>query len=430
MPIDEKKIHSGHRERMREKFREFGRDVFNTYELLEMLLYYVIPYKDTNPISKNLLNDLSSLDGVFSAERDRLMSVSGVGERVAELIRSVGSLDIDSLSEPFGARACRNFSSGFDIADHFTEYFSDKSEYSVALLLLDGDGRYITCETLYRCDCDSAAVRCEPFIDAARRNSASQAVLAHTHPYGPLFPTPADLATDRLIAEALRKVGVSVLEHYIISGKRSFAIHKGARLDLKPQPKSESAASLYAPLEAALKNAESVCAKASLEYHTPSELLTDDIYSLEEKFGAQTALCLKLFAALMSRRITDGFKLGRVKSEPEIERHLAALFIGLSEETVYMLSFDREGRALGIDRIGEGTVNFSEVLPRKIIETAKRRGALSISIAHNHPRGAAEQSEDDRIAFSELSSFCESVGLRLIKSYTVADSMVVSIGIP
>ena len=53
--IAENKIHAGHRSRMKHKLISHGQHIFDTYELLEMLLYYVIPYKDTNPISKNLL---------------------------------------------------------------------------------------------------------------------------------------------------------------------------------------------------------------------------------------------------------------------------------------------------------------------------------------------------------------------------------------
>ena len=53
--IDDSRIHEGHRQRMRSKLLTHGQRIFDTYELLEMLLYHVIPYKDTNPISKRLL---------------------------------------------------------------------------------------------------------------------------------------------------------------------------------------------------------------------------------------------------------------------------------------------------------------------------------------------------------------------------------------
>ena len=63
------KIHAGHRARMRAKFARNSVDSFETYELLEMLLYHVIPYKNTHPVSKNLLFRFGNIDGVFSARR-------------------------------------------------------------------------------------------------------------------------------------------------------------------------------------------------------------------------------------------------------------------------------------------------------------------------------------------------------------------------
>ena len=53
--INDDRIHEGHRGRMRAKLLAHGQNIFDTYELLEMLLYHVIPYKDTNPVAKRLL---------------------------------------------------------------------------------------------------------------------------------------------------------------------------------------------------------------------------------------------------------------------------------------------------------------------------------------------------------------------------------------
>ena len=88
--LPDEKMHSGHRSRMREKFLTHGARIFDTYELLEMLLYYTIPYKDTNPIAKRLLMEFGSLEGVLTASPEELARVSGIGERAAELLATVG----------------------------------------------------------------------------------------------------------------------------------------------------------------------------------------------------------------------------------------------------------------------------------------------------------------------------------------------------
>ena len=83
-------LHKGHRQRMREKLARAGEVAFNTYELLEMLLYSVIPYKDTNPVSQRLFMRFGSLHGIFSASIEELTSVEGVGEATARYIKALG----------------------------------------------------------------------------------------------------------------------------------------------------------------------------------------------------------------------------------------------------------------------------------------------------------------------------------------------------
>lgn len=85
-------IHLGHRERMRRKLVTYGAEIFDTYELLEMLLYSIIPVRDTNPIAKRLLMAFGDLDGVLNAAQDELVSVDGIGSATANYISTVGAL--------------------------------------------------------------------------------------------------------------------------------------------------------------------------------------------------------------------------------------------------------------------------------------------------------------------------------------------------
>ena len=60
-------LHDGHRARKKEQFRRQGLDGFADHEVLELLLYYAIPRKDTNEIAHRLLQKFGSLQNVFSA---------------------------------------------------------------------------------------------------------------------------------------------------------------------------------------------------------------------------------------------------------------------------------------------------------------------------------------------------------------------------
>jgi DNA repair protein RadC len=74
--------------------------------------------------------------------------------------------------------------------------------------------------TICDADYDSAAVKADLFISEALRTNASVAVIAHNHPFGPLFPTPGDKETNRMIFDALESAGIALVEHYVVSGDR------------------------------------------------------------------------------------------------------------------------------------------------------------------------------------------------------------------
>lgn len=218
--LDKKKmLHAGHRGRMREKFTQYGRDVFHTHELLEMLLFHVIPYKNTNGIAKNLILKLGSLDAILSATREELMTVDGVGPRVADMLVDIGKVSLKPDPNVEQSQKFRSFADYGETGEFFVEYFDGAQTSSVVLMLLNSKMELIDYVTLYDVDYESAKIKPQPFIDAVIEANASVAIIAHNHPYGPLFPTRGDFATNTMISEALSSVGIPLIEHYIVSGK-------------------------------------------------------------------------------------------------------------------------------------------------------------------------------------------------------------------
>lgn len=214
----DEQVHKGHRKRMRRKLSDFGAIVFDTYELLEMLLYYTVPVRDTNPISKKLLQTFGSLDGVLSADRDALMSVDGVGSKTADLIAASGKALAFFFADE--KRSESRFEK-YDVLGEFTvNYLSHKEQYVQILLSFDNDMHLLGIDEVYDCDHSSAAVKSNKYMDAALKRGATVAVIAHNHPYGPLCPSEGDRATTNMIQKSLGNIGVLLAEHYIVSGSR------------------------------------------------------------------------------------------------------------------------------------------------------------------------------------------------------------------
>ena len=213
----EENIHKGHRQRMRAKLSAHGPRVFDSYELLEMLLYRTNPRSDTNPIAKQLLRRFGSIDGVLSTSCEELASENGVGTKTASLISLVG--EAYELSAESKDEAIR-FDDYYKLGEYFVELFRDESEPAGALMTIDNTMRMIGVEIMYRLDYASGGVKVKPFIDKAVKDSATLAVIAHCHPMGPICPSEGDRQTNVLIDHALKQIGVVLIDHYLVCRDR------------------------------------------------------------------------------------------------------------------------------------------------------------------------------------------------------------------
>ena len=430
--IDDSRIHEGHRGRMRAKLLTHGQRIFDTYELLEMLLYQVIPYKDTNPVAKRLLYAFGSLDGVLCAPADKLREQNGIGERASQFLIDVGRLS-DILGAEITSDEGPNLSNYDSVGEYLVDYFAGAVEKQVVAIYLDSSMRLISFKKLYDLEYESGGVKAKAFIDAAIESSAAVVITAHNHPFGPFYPTQGDRATNVAITEALRMAGIVHAEHYIICGNRYAGIgslHNFA-FKLSQMPAVDKfiescdtdgavrVSSLSAGDNPAISEVDNGYNRQDITYFAKligylshvdgqktAELLLKKYHTIENTLMARAtdlvdmtdercAFYLKLLAYVSSRREIDKYKFGQNYSKVEIAEYLKALYIGESVEKNYLLVFDSKDRFIGCEMLGEGTVSSSEILPRKAIDVAVRMKASAVSLVHNHPFGTTKASSDD-----------------------------------
>lgn len=464
--IDDSRIHEGHRSRMRHKLLTYGQRIFDTYELLEMLLYQVIPYKDTNPISKRLLYSLGSLDRVLSASAEVLMEQNGIGERASQFL-----VDVGRLSDILGAEMLTNQGpdlSNYDaVGQYLASYFAGMQEKQVVALYLDSSMRLLSFKKLYDLEYESGGVKPKAFINGAIESSAAVMITAHNHPHGPFYPTLGDRATHAAINDAMRMVGIVHAEHYIICGNHYAGIGSLNEFNLKlsqmpavgrfiesrdtsgrarvssiganDKPshiRSEGGCNIrdvgyFAKLigYCESKNNSSIAESLLQKYRTVENTLSADTTELSSIVGDGLALYIKLLAYITSRRVTDNYEIGKPYSKADIAEYLKALFIGEPIEKTYLVCYDAEDRFVGCELLGEGTVSASEVIPRKAIDIALRSKAKSVSLAHNHPFGTTKASNDDLEMTKQFSTLFANSDIRLREHFIVAGQLCDSIEI-
>lgn len=426
---------------MKDKLARFGGRFFDSYELLEMLLYNVIPYKDTKPIAKSLLAAFGSMGEIFDAPAEELVRVEGVGERCAEFLNLAGGI-IKTGELVYSNPSSDIFDNYSRTGEFFLRHFRENPKANIAVMLLDGYMRLLAVENIEGESFGSGAVRAGSFIKPALSVGAEIAVIAYTHRYGPLFPTEADRATGKMISEELAALGVTVAEQYVVNGDGYLGAGTGYSFKLSASPnltkfisskkeaQQNGAVYLDCPtakeymlkyltrlLSFSLKGDKAAEAASRLceKYGNIDRLICAGLSELEntEGMNRNAAIYIKLVAYSASRALTDGFDMSAKHSDGEIYEYIKAHFIGLSRETVYILSLDKSGRALSCSFVSEGTVNGSDVYPRRLLEIAIEDGAASVIIAHNHPASSAAPSRDDVASTEGLSEFFESAGIEL-----------------
>ena len=210
-------IHDGHREKMRRRFLETGLEGFADHEALELLLYYAIPRRDTNPIAHALMERYDSLSGVLNAPVEDLEKVEGIGESAAILLSLVSRLSRKARIADASRETILNSSER--AGAYLLERFAGERRELVFLLCLDRNGRLLACKRLAEGDVASADLNIRKVVETALLTSASAVILAHNHPSGVAVPSSSDEAATRQVAEALRTIGVRLVDHIVVADR-------------------------------------------------------------------------------------------------------------------------------------------------------------------------------------------------------------------
>jgi DNA repair protein RadC len=217
----------GHRDRLRERFRESGDRALADYELLELLLFSLIPRRDTKPIAKALLDRFGSLPEIFGAPVERLMEISGIGEIVATDLKLIGALAHRMLKSEIKSRPV--LASWSSVIEYCRAAMAFEAREQFRILFLDKKNALIADEVQQTGTVDHTPVYPREVVKRALELSATAIILVHNHPSGDPTPSRADIDMTRMIVDTAKPLGITVHDHIII-GKGGHASLKGLKL--------------------------------------------------------------------------------------------------------------------------------------------------------------------------------------------------------
>lgn len=219
MAEDDKNVHQGHRERLRNIVEANGIESLPDHNVLEFLLFYAVPYKDTNVIAHNLLSAFGSLDAVFNAPEGELVKIKNMTRNAAVLLRSIPAVYRKYAGSVTRDKPVLNAGNLIDYLANLLRYRSTESLY---VLCLDNNSRLI--HTVCLADnVNDITFQIKDVVKIALNTQAYGVVIAHNHPSDNVAPSLADKETTAALAHSLRAMNIIFVDHIIIGNKQAFS---------------------------------------------------------------------------------------------------------------------------------------------------------------------------------------------------------------
>ena len=216
-----KNLHAGHRQRLISRFEKEGLLHFEPHNILELLLFYCIPRRDTNEIAHQLLNTFGSLHSVLAAPEEDLKKVDGIGPSSARFLKLVFETGQRAQLE----RLTENpLITVHQLRQIGVEWFAGKAPESIMAMLLDQNIRFLEFVPLDEEKASSPELLLDAIRIRAQAVSASRLVLYHNHPQQDLTPSAEDILTTQTMHEILLRENLILLDHLIVAGEQAFSI--------------------------------------------------------------------------------------------------------------------------------------------------------------------------------------------------------------
>lgn len=220
--LTKKPDHSGHRDRLRERFIFGGAEALADYELLELILFMAIPRKDTKPLAKALLAQFGSLPALLNAPISQLTQINGVSDNTAIAIKSIHAAATRMMKQEFMQMPILN--SWSRLMDYCMATMAHEKREHFRILFLNKKNELIADEIQGSGTVDHTPAYPREIMKRALELAATALILVHNHPSGDPTPSQADIDMTGQIIRAAAPFNIIVHDHIIVSksGYKSF----------------------------------------------------------------------------------------------------------------------------------------------------------------------------------------------------------------
>jgi len=211
----------GHRKRLRAKFLQNAQGLAD-YEVLELILGYVLPRKDTKPLAKELLKRFGNFKTILLSPKEDLLSIAGIGESVYCFLELLREFWFRSQEQEFREQALAVTNPG-QVFSLFREKLAGLDKEEFWLILLNAKNKIQSLEQVSKGTVDRAPVYLREVIAMVLQKKAVSFIVVHNHPSGDPTPSCADKNLTNTLAELSQKLDINFLDHVIIGKNRYYS---------------------------------------------------------------------------------------------------------------------------------------------------------------------------------------------------------------
>lgn len=217
-------IHKGHRQRLKGKVKDSSLKVLSVHEILELMLMYPIPYKDTNELAHKLISSYGSLKNVFYVPREDLLSFNGVGEETAFYLNLIGQLH-DYLNDTKQETSQIRLANVPECIKYFRNNFDVGRREEVYMVFTDDKGYFLRLERFSQGGAFDIELDRDRIYRLFAITGVKTLIMFHTHPYGSIVPSSEDLATTQEIVQMCQLHHVKFFDHIIVNKTEFYSFH-------------------------------------------------------------------------------------------------------------------------------------------------------------------------------------------------------------
>lgn len=208
-------MHFGHRERLKKRFLKNGIEDLEPHEVIELILFWTIPRRDTNPIAHRLMEKFGSISSIFDAPYKSLVETEGIGENSALFLKMIPQLSRIYQEDKY--LIGKKVPTLEECYDKLLLKFHGRTEEAVAIMLFDSKGKIVYDGIINKGSVNAVEIYSRKIVELISAYFATSIILAHNHPSGIALPSREDIRTTDKLSFILKSMNVSFIDHIIVA---------------------------------------------------------------------------------------------------------------------------------------------------------------------------------------------------------------------